>query len=41
MTLQTPRALARRVREELGRQAHDVLRFLGLAPADLLVVEDS
>jgi hypothetical protein len=41
VTLQTPRALARRVREELGRQAHDVLRFLGLAPADLLVVEDS
>ena len=39
VTLQTPRPLTRRVRDELGRQAHDVLRFLGLAPADLVVVE--
>jgi hypothetical protein len=28
------------VRDELAREAHDVLRFLGLGPADLLVVED-
>ena len=40
VTLHTARPLARRVRDELAREAHDVLRFLGLGPADLLVVED-
>jgi DNA glycosylase AlkZ-like len=41
VTLHTARPLARRVRDELARQAHDVLRFLGLPPADLVVVEDA
>jgi DNA glycosylase AlkZ-like len=37
VTLRTSGPLARRVRDQLAREAHDVLRFLGLPQADLVV----
>ena len=37
VTVHTARPLTRRVRDALSREARDVLRFLGLAPADMVV----
>jgi winged helix DNA-binding protein len=37
VTVRTPGPLSRPVRDELAREAQDVLRFLGLAPTDLVV----